>query len=86
MISMFGVNAWASAREVNIGVKGMVCAFCAQGITKKFSAQPAIEHVDVNLGRKQVKLTLKDGQDIADDTIKQILTDAGYNIEKIDRN
>ena len=85
LFSLVAAPAWAQAREVKIGVKGMVCAFCAKGIEKKFHAQASVDHVDVNLGQKQVKLTLKDGQDISDDAIKSILTDAGYNVDKIER-
>jgi cation transport ATPase len=86
LFSLVAGPAWAQAREVKVGVKGMVCAFCAQGIEKKFHAQPAVDHVDVNLGQKQVKLTLKDGQNISDDTIKSVLTESGYNVDKIERN
>ena len=77
--------AFAAQQEVNVAVKGMVCGFCAQGIEKKFKAQSAVEKVKVNLGEKQVKLTLKDGQNLGDDVITQILKDSGYNVGKVER-
>ncbi len=84
--TLFSISsAFASTREVTIGVKGMVCSFCAQGITKKFNAQTAVEAVQVSLERKQVKLTLRDGQNISDETIKDILTKAGFNVERVER-
>src|SRR3954470_17002762 len=79
-------GAWAKGKEINIGVKGMVCGFCAQGIEKKFHANAAIDQVKVSLGQKQVKLTTKDGQDISDEVIRQLLAESGYNVEKIERN
>lgn len=78
--------SWATAHEIHITVNGMVCAFCAQGITKKFSAEPAVEKVDVSLEKKKVDLALKDGQNISDEKIRQVLTEAGYAIQKIERD
>jgi copper chaperone CopZ len=79
-------SAFAAGQEIKVAVKGMVCGFCAQGIEKKFSAEPSVEKVKVSLSDKQVTLTLKDGQGISDDLIKKILSDAGYNVEKVERN
>ena len=78
-------SALASDREIQVTVKGMVCAFCAQGITKKFSADPAVSHVDVSLEKHRVTLALKDNQTIADEKITGVLKDAGYTVEKISR-
>jgi mercuric ion binding protein len=78
--------AWAAPKEIHITVNGMVCAFCAQGITKKFSAEPAVAKVDVSLTNKKVDLSLKEGKDVSDDTIRRVLTEAGYAIVKIERN
>ena len=58
--------AFAVEKNITINVKGMVCAFCAQGITKKFNSEPAISKVDVSLEKKIVNLSLKEGQDIPD--------------------
>lgn len=76
----------AASKEVHIGVKGMVCAFCAQGITKKFNAQSAVDKVNVSLEKKTVDLSLKNNQDISDETIQKILSESGYTVEKIERN
>lgn len=79
-------SAFAKATEVNIKVNGMVCGFCAQGITKKFTAEPSVQSIDVKLTDKQVKLVLKDNQNISDERINELLSDSGYNVEKIERN
>jgi len=82
---LIGTPAYAEAKQIKIGVNGMVCAFCAQGITKKFGSEAAIQTIDVDLSDKLVTLTLKDKQDIEDTKINQILKDAGYTVTKIDR-
>lgn len=68
-----------------VGVKGMVCSFCAQGITKKFKEQPEVQGVDVSLEKKYVKLTYKDGQKLSDDKISSLLKESGYDVV-FDRN
>ena len=85
-LMMIPATSWAKAHEVHITVNGMVCAFCAQGITKKFTAEPAVDKVDVSLQNKKVDLALKEGKEISDETIRRVLAEAGYAIQKIERN
>jgi mercuric ion binding protein len=61
----------------------MVCAFCAQGIEKKLRAQSATQDVYVSLENKIVAIALKPGQSLTDDTVKQVITDAGYAVTEI---
>jgi len=63
---------------VTVTVKGMVCAFCAQGIEKKFSEQSEVAKVEVSLANKYVKLNFKDGKRISNEKIAEILKDSGY--------
>jgi periplasmic mercuric ion binding protein len=71
--------------QVQVKVKGMVCSFCSQGITKKFKAEPAVKTVNVDLETHLVSLELKDGEKLEDGTLQKVLTDAGYTIDKIER-
>lgn len=85
LITLFtSLNVFAG-EKINITVKGMVCSFCSQGITKKFTDQPAVKTVNVNLDNHLVSLELKDDQKITDEVITKTLTDAGYGVEKITR-
>lgn len=86
MLMMATTSAFAVGKDIKVGVKGMVCGFCAQGIEKKFHEQGSVEKVNVSLKDKQVTLNLKEGKDLSDEEIKKILTDSGYNVEKIERN
>ncbi|MBN8538959.1 MAG: heavy-metal-associated domain-containing protein [Pseudobdellovibrionaceae bacterium] len=78
--ALFLINASlaVAGEELKVGVKGMVCAFCAQGIEKKFKAQPEVEKVEVSLENKFVKLIFKDGKRLPKEKIAEILKDAGY--------
>jgi mercuric ion binding protein len=77
--------SFAGPMTVKVSVKGMVCGFCAQGITKKFNAEASVSKVDVSLENKLVTIDLKDGQELADNKIEGILKDSGYTVEKIER-
>jgi len=64
--------------SVKIGVKGMVCAFCAQGIEKSFLSQPEVESIKVSLENKFITLKFKAGKNLSQEKIGTILKDAGY--------
>lgn len=79
------LSVFAGNREIKVSVKGMVCAFCAQGITKKFKGEPSVDKVDVSLEKKLVTIDLKDGKDISNEKIESILKESGYTVETIAR-
>lgn len=79
------IPALAQAKPIKVQVKGMVCAFCAQGIEKKFKTLPETESIKVSLQTKIVDIDTKEGKDIPDDQIKKIITEAGYDVVKIER-
>ncbi|WP_408096518.1 heavy-metal-associated domain-containing protein [Peredibacter sp. HCB2-198] len=72
------------AAEVNVKVSGMVCSMCAQGIQKKFSAIPGVKNLNVDLTNKFVKFETGD-QEVSDETITKLITEAGYNVASIER-
>ncbi len=83
MICFLSLSAFAG--EINVKVSGMVCSMCAQGIKKKFSALDAVKDINVNLDNKFVQIQTKDGQDVSDDKINELIKEAGYNVANIER-
>ena len=79
------INYAFAATEVKVKVKGLVCAFCARNIEKSFLKNEAVEKVKADLDTKIVTIDLKEGQQMSDETIKETITDAGYNVVKIER-
>lgn len=82
---LFTLPFVAQAKPVTVQVKGMVCAFCAQGIEKKFKALSEVKTVKVSLETKKVDLDTRDDQDVSDEKIRAIVTDSGYEVLKIER-
>lgn len=74
----------AHAETKKLTVNGMVCAFCAQGIEKRLSALPQTQAVYVNLGKKVVAVQAKDGQQFDDAVLRQEVTEAGYDVVKVE--
>lgn len=81
---LVSTNAFADA--VTVSVNGMVCGFCAQGITKKLNKTGAVEDVNVDLENKVVTFKTQNGKDLEDKQITELITGAGYTVVKIERN
>ena len=84
-LALAGVSGLASAKTIEMDVNGLVCAFCAQGISKTMKAFPASDGVFVSLEHRLVAVHLKDGQDIADAQLRKAITDAGYKLVAVRR-
>ena len=84
-LALAGASSLASAKTIEMDVNGLVCAFCAQGISKTLKAFPASDGVFVSLEHRLVAVHLKDGQDIADAQLRKAITDAGYKLVAVRR-
>ncbi len=76
-------SAWAET--VKATVDGMVCAFCATGIEKKFKTTPEVDSVKIDLATKLVTIKTKPGQTISDAKITEVIEYAGYSVKNISR-
>lgn len=82
-LCLAGTAAFATT-SVKATVNGMVCAFCAQGIEKRLSKMPATKAVFVDLQRKVVAVEAKDGHKLDEKAITEEITDAGYDVVKME--
>lgn len=73
-----------AAESIKASVNGMVCAFCAQGIEKKLLKMPATKSVFVDLKKKVVAVEAKEGQTLDGKAITAEITDAGYDVVKLE--
>jgi len=78
---------WAG-QSVTVHVKGMVCDFCARGLTKSFNAfkdSAVLEDFKVDLSKHTVSLTVKDGAMMSDADITQVVEGSSLAVDKIER-
>lgn len=85
LVILMAVSLSALAEELEVKVNGMVCSMCAQGIEKKFNSEPSVKSLKVNMDEKLVTIHTHEGQSLADETIKKLISEAGYNVAKISR-
>lgn len=69
----------------NVKVNGLVCDFCARALEKVFSQHEEVAGINVDLNNGNVTVAFKSGQTLDDETLKSLITDAGYNVVRIDR-
>ena len=79
---LFSSNSYALTQKIE--VLGMVCAFCAQGIEKSFRSDENVKDIFVSLENYFVAIESKDGKSIDEKQIRTIITDAGYDVQKIE--
>lgn len=85
ILSVLLLSTSVFAETVKVDVNGMVCSMCIQGIKKKFSGVDHVTNVDVNLDSKVVTLTTHGKNDVPDEKIKELITEAGYEVVNIAR-
>jgi len=73
------------AGTIEMTVNGLVCGFCAQGIEKTLRKNPATADVVVSLEHKLVAVATREGADIPDAELTQLLKDSGYDVKGITR-
>jgi cation transport ATPase len=90
IIGVIGLSALLStsamaATSYKIGVNGMVCSFCAQGIEKRLSDMPQTAAVFIDLKQKVVAMELKPGTNVDEQIIKKEIIDSGYDVTRIEK-
>ncbi len=72
--------------DVIVKVSGLVCDFCAQSLKKVFGKEDSVNGIDVSLDDQTVTIDTKEGQDISDEKIKELIEWGGYDLIEIKRN
>lgn len=74
-----------AGEEISVRVDGLSCAYCAYSLEKNLKELKGVEKVEINLKEGIALLTLKDGETIEDETIKQRVKDSGFTPRDITR-
>lgn len=70
---------------LTVNVKGMVCDFCAQAVTKVFGKNEAVENVHVDLDNGEIHVGLKPGESLTDDEVESLVKKSGYAMVSVER-
>lgn len=89
IITIFTSSLAFSAKEckgnINVKVNGLVCDFCARALEKVFGKREEVSNIKVDLDNGYININLNEGKTINEATIKQLVTDSGYNVTAIDK-
>lgn len=75
----------ASGESLIANVNGLVCDFCAQSIRKIVGKDDAVQKVQVDLSKGQVRIDLKPGKTLDDAAIDKLIRKSGYSLVSVDR-
>lgn len=79
LLLLGGLNLYAGDK-VEVGVKGMVCSFCTNGIEKTFKAREEVKNVKVDMDSKKVSLEFKDGKTMTEKQVSELITSSGFTV------
>lgn len=83
MFLIFSQTAFA-VTSIHAEVKGIVCAFCAKGISKKLRELDSTQEVWVDLKTRVVVLELKENKSMTLEAFTKIIQDAGYDVSHVE--
>lgn len=67
-----------------VSAKGLVCDFCARALEKTFGKKKEVKAIDVNLDNKKITIFFNDNMALTENTIRELITNAGYDVEKVE--
>ena len=73
----------ASEQKVRVRVDGLSCPFCAYGLEKKLLEIDGVKSVEISIDDAEALLTLDKEVEIAEETIKKEVKDAGFTPREI---
>lgn len=69
--------------QIKVTVNGLVCDFCARALEKVFGKRDDVSGIKVDMDSGLVTVDMQPGQTIDDETLTQLIIDAGYNVREI---
>jgi copper chaperone CopZ len=86
ILTLISTNSFASKQcnVSNIKVNGLVCDFCARALEKLFSKKDEVSGIKVDLDNGNVVINYKENQKLSDQTLKDLITNAGYDVVSIE--
>jgi len=76
----------AHASDIVVNLTGMSCQPCADTMEKKFSKEESVEEVSATFEPQQIVINVKEGANLSDEKIAEIINWGGYDLIEIKRN
>ncbi len=69
--------------QVRIVLKGLVCAYCAQGFERTLARHPEIESVRVRLGSHDAVIAFRAGASLSEAQLREAAEEAGLGVASV---
>ena len=79
------VSAQNKTNDIVIKIDGMTCIACVETMQKVFKKENSVDTVEVSLENQTITINTKEGQDISDEKIKELIEWGGYDFVSITR-
>lgn len=70
-----------AGQQVDLGVQGLACPYCAFGIEKRLLKVEGVEQVEVNVVDNTVQLSMQPDHTLTEDRARQAVEEAGFTLE-----
>lgn len=74
------------ARTIQMKILGLSCPFCAYGVEQKVKRLEGVADLDVELESGIATITLEEGADLSNETLRKTVDDAGFEVAAIVRS
>ena len=79
-VAAAAASAATTTQAVRVPLKGLVCSFCARGLSEVLKKQKAVDHFEIHLAKGEVLLWGRDGQTPAPTEIQAWVEKAGLKV------
>lgn len=79
-----GSRAGHSASMTRIVLKGMVCAYCAQGFERAIRRHGEVSSVHVRLAQHDALIQYKAGESLSEAALREGAREAGLGVERVE--
>ena len=74
------VNANGQFHSATIGIDGLTCSMCSNGVEKALMQLDFVKKVDMDLNENIARVSFLDGKKVNINSLAKKVTDAGYSV------
>jgi len=79
----FATIASAEGNKLTVKIDGMTCPSCAASVENQFGKLDAVDSIDISLTKGTATVTLKEGQNLKEEDVKNAVKEAGFEVIEI---
>lgn len=82
-IKATNIENTSKSEVLHVSIYGLVCDFCARSIEKMLSKKESVDKISVSLENMLVTIRTKQGMNLNDLEVQEVITNSGYEVKEI---